>query len=131
MTERLGNSLLRGRGWGRADRRLRPAGARARGVGLYGVMAYGVSTRNARDRYPDGARRTGSGRAQARPARRDDAGRDRRGAGVALALAVSRMLVSFLYGISATDAATFVATVFVLAVVAFNALSSQRGGQRR
>jgi predicted permease len=88
-------------------------------VGLYGVMAYAVSQRT----HEIGIR-------MALGAQRQDVLRLvlREGMtlvaigsvlGLITAMAVSRLLVSFLYGISATDRVTFFATAVVLTVVAF------------
>jgi predicted permease len=88
-------------------------------VGLYGVMAYAVSqrTREIGIRMALGARTTDVLRLVLREGMTLVA----IGAvlGLMVALIVTRLLVSFLYGISPVDAATFVITALVLSVVAF------------
>jgi len=88
-------------------------------VGLYGVMAYAVSqrTREIGIRMALGAQRADV----LRLILREGMTLVTIGAALGLvgAIALSRLLVSFLYGISATDAATLAATAAVLVIVAF------------
>jgi predicted permease len=88
-------------------------------VGLYGVMAYAVSqrTREIGIRMALGAQR----RDVLRLVLREGMTLVLIGSvlGLITAITVSRLLVSFLYGISATDALTFFATIVVLTIVAF------------
>jgi predicted permease len=88
-------------------------------VGLYGVMAYAVSqrTREIGIRMALGAQRMDV----LRLILREGMTLVVLGAslGLAGAIALSRLLVSFLYGISATDATTLTATAAVLVIVAF------------
>jgi putative ABC transport system permease protein len=119
MSELIGNSLYAARMGAMLIAGFGMLALLLAAVGLYGVMAYAVSqrTREIGIRMALGARTTDVLRLVLRE------GMTLVAIGAALgligALLFTRLLVSFLYGISPVDATTFVLTAIVLSVVAF------------
>ncbi|HEX8650240.1 MAG TPA: ABC transporter permease [Pyrinomonadaceae bacterium] len=119
MTELIGNSLYAARMGAVLIGVFGGLALLLAAVGLYGVMAYAVSqrTREIGIRMALGAQRSDVLRLVLRE------GMTLVAIGAVLgligAVVMSRLLVSFLYGVSPVDSATFVATAAVLAVVAF------------